>query len=102
MQQRPKARNEEVYTTRRPNLTARGTHIRFAKPAAREVVEKSKATLLTADENAAIDFGASVAGFLGSGGYTPKRSMTISTKTDPGPPAKKLTHVNAKQVSTVM
>jgi hypothetical protein len=102
MQQRPKARNEEVYTTRRPNLTARGTHIRFAKPAAREVVEKSKATLLTADENAAIDFGASVAGFVGSGGYTPKRSMTISTKTDPGPAAKKLTHVNAKQVSTVM
>jgi hypothetical protein len=68
-------------------------------PATIEAVEKSKAVLLTADENAAIDTGESVGGLCTSGGYTPKRSMAISTKTAPGPPAKKLIQVRATQVS---
>jgi hypothetical protein len=67
-------------------------------PADIEAVENSKAVLLTADENAAIDAGDSEAGLRGLGGYTPKRSMVISTKTAPGPPAKKLIQVNATQV----
>jgi hypothetical protein len=66
-----------------------------------EAVEKSKAVLLTADENPAIDTGDSEAGLWGSGGYTPKRSMAISTKTPPGPPAKKLIQVKATQVRMV-
>jgi hypothetical protein len=68
-------------------------------PATIEAVEKSNAVLLTADENAAIDAGDSVAGLRVSGGYTPKRSIAISTKTAPGPPAKKLIQVKATQVS---
>jgi hypothetical protein len=100
MQQSPKHRKEEVYTARRPYLTARGTHNRFEIPADAEAVEKSRAVFFTPEENAAVDSGVSVAGLLGSGGYAWKRSITISTKTDPGPPAKKLTHVSAAQVST--
>lgn len=71
-------------------------------PAATEVVEKSKAALLTPDLNAAIDAGDREVGLRGSGGYAPKMSMTISTKTVEGPAAKKLTQVNAAQVSTAI
>jgi hypothetical protein len=99
MQQSPKTRNEKVYTTRRPYLTASGTHRRLLTPATIEAVENSKAVLLTADENPAIEAGDSEAGLWGSGGYTPKRSTAISTKTAPGPPAKKLIQVNATHVS---
>jgi hypothetical protein len=100
MQQSPKARKEKVYTTRRPYLRARGTHKRLATPAAAEAVENSSATLVTADENFAMEDGDSVAGLVGSGGYAPKRSITISIKTVDGPAAKKLTQVNAVHVST--
>lgn len=102
MQQTPKTRKDEVYTARRPYLTARGTHKRFDIPATAEEVEKSKAALLTADENAAIDEGVREVGLLGSGGYARKRSMTISTRTVDGPAAKKLTKVNAAQVRMAM
>lgn len=68
-QQSPKTRKEQVYTMRRPYLTARGTHMRLHTPAANDAVEKSKATLVTADENAAVAAGVRVAGLLGSGGY---------------------------------
>lgn len=95
-------RNEKVYTTRRPYLTASGTHKRLLTPAVSEAVEKSKADLLTADENAAIDSGESVAGISGLGGFTSKRSTAISTKTAPGPPAKKLIQVSATHVKTAM
>lgn len=99
MQQTPKAREEQVYTTRRPYLRARGTHKRLDTPAAAEAVEKSSAALVTADEKLAMEDGDSVAGLVGSGGYVPKRSMTISINTVDGPAAKKLTQINAVQVS---
>ena len=71
-------------------------------PAAADVVEKSKATLVTADWNFAIDTGFREGGFAGDGGYAPKRSMTISTRTVEGPAAKKLTQVNAMQTRIAM
>lgn len=98
MQQIPNPRKDNVYTGRRPYLIARGTHKRFDIPATAEGVEKSKAALLTADVNVAIDDGVSDIGSLALGGTTRKRSVTISTRTVDGPAAKKLTQVNAAQV----
>lgn len=102
MQQSPKAKKEKVYTMRRPYLTARGTHIRLAIPALAEAVENNSAVLVTADENLAIEAGSSEAGFSGFGGYASKMSTAISTRTADGPPAKKLTHVNATHVRMAM
>lgn len=99
MQQRPNPRKVKVYTSRRPYLMAIGTHKRFETPAARVVVENSKAALVTPDVNAEIESGDRVLGSRRSGGYAQKRSMTIETRRVEGPAAKKLTQVKAAQVS---
>lgn len=78
---------------------ANGTHRIFETPTARVVVEKTKAAFLTPDANTDVDAGDRVAGSCGSGGYAPKRSMTIETRRVEGPAAKKLTQVKTAQVS---